>query len=69
MLYKEALEQFNTDDTVCILVKTEEGVKVLSEHNFEGGCCGCCKGCSDDGDLEVIRVVDLNDMQVFYEAN
>lgn len=69
MLYKEAMRQFNTDDTVCILVKTIDGVKALSESNFEGGCCGCCQECTVHDNLEVIRVVDLNDMQVLYETN
>ncbi len=66
MKYKEVFEKFGTDNTVVVVVKTDDGVRALSEHNFAGGLCGCCKGCSDDDNLEVIRVLDAETMEIFY---
>ncbi len=67
MLYKEVFEKFCIENTIVVLVKTKVGLRALSEHNFAGGTCGCCKGCSDDDDLEVVRVVDVETMETFYE--
>lgn len=67
MNYEQALSKFNTDNTVGILVKTKSGERLLSEYNFDGGCCGCCKGCDSDDHLEVIRVVDVSTMELFYD--
>jgi hypothetical protein len=69
MNYKEAHEKFNTDNTICIVVETKEGLRALTENNFAGGCCSCCKGCDDDDNLIVKRVVDMETMEIFYEAN
>jgi len=68
MTYIEALAQFNTDSTISILVKTKGGLRVLSEHNFSGGVCNCCRGCDADDSLEVVRVIDVETMEVFWEA-
>lgn len=67
MNYKEALNKFNTDDTVCIVVETKDGLRALTDNNFGGGCCSCCKGCDDGNDLIVARVVDMATMEVFYD--
>jgi len=68
MKYKEALEKFNTDNTVCIVVETKDGLMALTDNNFAGGCCSCCNGCECGDDLAVVRVVDMATMAVFYEA-
>ena len=67
MNFLEALRSFNTDNTVCILVETKDGLRALSEHNFAGGVCSCCNGCESDDSLTVVKVVDLETMEVFYE--
>lgn len=69
MKYAEAFKAFNTDNTVGILVKTKHGNRLMSEHNFTGGTCECCKGCQADDNLEVLRVIDVNTMEVLYEAD
>ncbi len=68
MKYGEVFKNFDTANTVCVLVKTDDGLRALSQHNFAGGCCGCCKGCDDDDNLEVERVVDLETMEVLFQA-
>lgn len=68
MNYREALKAFNTEDTICIVVRTKDGLRALTENNFAGGCCGCCKNCETSDDLIVERVVDLATMEVFYSA-
>ena len=68
MKYKEALERFNTDNTVCIVVETKDGLMALTDNNFSGGCCSCCNGCEYGDDLTVVRVVDMATMMEFYEA-
>jgi len=65
---KEAFSKFNTDNTVCILVQTKDGLRALTENNFSGGCCGCCEGCESSDDLVVEKVVDIATMEVFYSA-
>lgn len=67
MKYIEAINNFDCSDTVSILVETEEGQKSMSEHNFYGGVCDCCEGFDNDDNLEVIRVVDLQTMEIFYD--
>ena len=67
MNYGEALKKFNTDETVCIVVETEDGLKVVSDYNFCGGVCSCCHGFTASNNLEVVRVVDMATMDVFYE--
>ena len=69
MNYKEAREKFNTDNTVCIVVETKDGLKALTENNFEGGSCSCCRGYDYDDNLTVMRVVDMATMEILYEAN
>lgn len=67
MNYKEASNKFNTDNTVCIVVETKDGLRALSEHNFAGGICGCCKYCDDDDDLIVNKVVNMESMEILYQ--
>ncbi len=69
MLYKEVLKEFNTDDVLCILIDTGGCLKAVSEYNLKGGYCGCCEGFSINGDLTVVRVVNLMDMEILYEAS
>lgn len=68
MNYREAFEKFNTDNTVCIVVRTKDGIRALAEHNFNGGVCGCCQGCDSSDNLTVEKVVDLETMTVLYSA-
>jgi len=67
MIYDEAHQRFNTDSTVSILVKTKDGLRVMSENNFGGGTCSCCYGCDSGDDLEVVRVIDVATMEVLWE--
>lgn len=69
MKYAEAFKAFNTDHTVGILVKTKDGNRLMSDYNFVGGTCACCLGCDSDDNLEVLRVIDVNTMEVLYEAS
>ena len=64
MIYKEVFERFDTDSTLCVLVRTSDGLRALAEHNFAGGVCGCCKGCSDSNELVVEKVVDMETMKL-----
>lgn len=66
MKYGEALSKFEISDSVSVLLRIDGNLVSLSEHNLNGGTCSCCKGCSDDDDLEVVRVVDLETMEIFY---
>ena len=67
MNLKEAFTAFNTDKTVCILIKDKSGEKyAISEANFDGGVCGCCGELSLSDETEVIRVFDIETMEQFY---
>lgn len=66
MKYIEALNKFEMFDSVSILLRIDGELISMSGHNFLGGVCDCCQDCSDDNDLEVVRVVDLETMEVFY---
>ena len=67
MNFKEAIRDFCLDNTVSVLLKTKDGLRTLSENNFSGGACGCCEGCESSDDLEVVRIVDLETMEILYD--
>jgi hypothetical protein len=68
MNLKEAFDKFDTSDTVSILVNTKQGMRALSGVNMMGGVCGCCQEVDARDDLEVLRVVDLATMEVFFDS-
>jgi len=64
----EVFGKYEISNTVCVVVRTEHGLRALTDNNFLGGCCGCCQGCPSDDNLVVERVVDMATMEVFYQA-
>ena len=66
MKFKEAIEKYDWE-TIAILVEDKKGQRiVVSKSNLEGGVCGCCHEYEIDDDAKVLRIVDMEDMEVIY---
>lgn len=69
MTYADALEKFGAFEMVCIVVKTKDGLRALTKYNYKGGVCGHCDECECNGNLIVERIIDLDEMEVLYQAD
>ena len=67
MILKDALKKFEVEGAISILVDVDGEPTALSEANIAGGLCECCSEICDTDNLEVIKVVNIESMQVVYE--
>jgi hypothetical protein len=68
MNYGEALEKYSFYENICIVVKTKKGLRTLAKYNFCGGVCECCKECDDDESLIVKKIINIENMEILFEA-
>lgn len=61
------ITNFGESSPLSVLVDTEEGPVSLSAVNLSGGVCDCCTELHNTEDLDVIRIVNLENMEVIYE--
>lgn len=52
---------------IAVLVKNGGEAVALAYTNLEGGDCDCCKVLYDAGDKEVLRVVNVETMEILYQ--
>ena len=66
MKFKEAISKYDWE-TIAILVEDKNGQRIaVSNSNLEGGICGCCEEYDIDDDARVLRIIDMENMEVLY---
>ena len=66
MNIKDMLNSFDCTESVVALVQVSGGVVAISEYNFLGGVCDCCRGVNISDKNEVLKVFDAITDEVFY---
>ena len=52
--------------SIATVVKIDGATVVLASNNHLGGVCDCCTDCIVSDDTEVLKVVDMETMEVLY---